>query len=1008
MATRQAWVSKWDELGLLLQRRFWKPLRSMMDIFHVLPSATVVILFVLFATDGQHRELYISYLEAPRGNSAWFASIVAAFVAVGLISAVLYEAHYALSTMRINVVYSSYSNPDSNSRLHTLQRAAAFMLASLPWFGLTVGLLGARDFVADRYCQLLNVARVDPTELGRMQYLPIPDGWTIGGALVLLGLAISYFSSTGEHNRVAQRAVACLALPLEAFLFLLLTGWLSTGQWTSRSTLTCLIVVATTAIYFLIYQGLYRRRSGFVYSGLNSGTGTSMRKRRRRWLVVWAFLPWFILAVYFIGFHHVAASAQPVDGCLGSSASVSTGPTTSRWAVFAVAMCCTMAMGLVVGHLLGRFSTSKWRRWTIILTVATLAAAVEAVSWFGSIETIVSVYRFIGPLGTVSLELLFLISTFAFLAALSQRSGFPALTLIVLGLVVSVIFPNYAGWALLALSIVCGTFAIMALFSGRFAIAAVLALLPILVLVNWHDLRHTPVVGQNPAAQDFDPKNVRSQFACWLEQRGVAVPAANACPGSKRATANVPGTGSATKKYPVFIVAAEGGGIYAAGATATFLSRLQQFAPDFDRHVFAISGVSGGSIGAAIFQALDHAAHPDTAATSSPALTIDSGACPQPALVERAGEKETLEQKAGGVMQDDHFSPVVGSIFPEIFGAPLTRSDALVASFEYSASAQDAHAGRALCAPFAQHWSAAGAAPALVLNSTWVETGFRVAFAPFHLHDIAESLYSFSDPAMPDEHNRTLMEAAAVSARFPLIMPPFSVVMKDKRWNFVDGAYSDNSGANTALDLYRALKEVAPQGVDLRIILITSSDPQPDLNGRAINGTVFRDTIAPIDALMKVREDLGNDAVARACNYIYRDEARSQADVVTQRSAKMVSRRDAETNETCIDHAGQDAPLQIVEIQDQTYGLPLGWKISSTSFAVVSWMLGIPEKCPLRHEQTAELQPSEDQDSAPREENENAQLTDVILQRNSCVLRFIVDLVGESSAATTPVLNPAR
>ena len=156
----------------------------------------------------------------------------------------------------------------------------------------------------------------------------------------------------------------------------------------------------------------------------------------------------------------------------------------------------------------------------------------------------------------------------------------------------------------------------------------------------------------------------------------------------------------------------------------------------------------------------------------------------------------------------------------------MTRSDALVASFEYSTSAQDSLAGRALCAPFAQHWSVASTAPALVLNSTWVETGFRVAFAPFQLHDIDESLYSFFDPYMPDERDTSLMEGAVVSARFPLIMPPVSVVMKDKRWNFVDGAYSDNSGANTALDLFRALKDVAPQSVDLRMILITSSDPQ--------------------------------------------------------------------------------------------------------------------------------------------------------------------------------------
>jgi len=248
MATREAWIAKWDELGLVLQRRFWRPLRSMMDIFHMLPLAAVVILFVLFATDGQHRELYISYLESPNGNPAWLFSVVAAFAAVGLISAVLYEAHFALSTMRINVVYSSYSNPKANSKLHALQQAAGFVLAFMPWLGLTLGLLGARNFVAGRYCQLLTVALVDPPELGQMQYLSIPGGRTMGGALIFLGLAIAYFSSTGEHYRLAQRAVACLALPLEAALFLLFTGWLSTDEWTSHSTLACLIVAAAQVI----------------------------------------------------------------------------------------------------------------------------------------------------------------------------------------------------------------------------------------------------------------------------------------------------------------------------------------------------------------------------------------------------------------------------------------------------------------------------------------------------------------------------------------------------------------------------------------------------------------------------------------------------------------------------------------------------------------------------------------------------------------------------------------
>src|SRR5271163_938426 len=129
MATREAWVSKWDELGFLLQRRFWRPLRSMMDIFHVLPLAAVIILFVLLATDGQFREIYIAYLEGANDITiGWVVGIVAGFAALALISAVLYETHNALSTMRINVVYSSYSNPAANSKLRSLQRAAAFVL----------------------------------------------------------------------------------------------------------------------------------------------------------------------------------------------------------------------------------------------------------------------------------------------------------------------------------------------------------------------------------------------------------------------------------------------------------------------------------------------------------------------------------------------------------------------------------------------------------------------------------------------------------------------------------------------------------------------------------------------------------------------------------------------------------------------------------------------------------------------------------------------------------------
>src|SRR5262249_39717770 len=58
------------------------------------------------------------------------------------------------------------------------------------------------------------------------------------------------------------------------------------------------------------------------------------------------------------------------------------------------------------------------------------------------------------------------------------------------------------------------------------------------------------------------------------------------------------------KPYPVYIVAAEGGGMYAGYHVASFLGRMQDFCPNFAEHTFAVSSVSGGSLGAGVFATL--------------------------------------------------------------------------------------------------------------------------------------------------------------------------------------------------------------------------------------------------------------------------------------------------------------------------------------------------------------------------------------------------------------------
>jgi hypothetical protein len=242
---------------------------------------------------------------------------------------------------------------------------------------------------------------------------------------------------------------------------------------------------------------------------------------------------------------------------------------------------------------------------------------------------------------------------------------------------------------------------------------------------------------------------------------------------------------------------------------------------------------------------------------------------------------------------------------------------------------------------------------------------------------------------MPDDLKLTLMDAAVVSARFPAVLPPYSVTInkvdKDKTtekpsgtmlWNFVDGGYSDTSGATTALALYKALKDIATKrNVDLRAILITSSDPQ--LEAKDINGTVFADILGPVDAMLSVRNGLGNEAVARACDGVIEDKASA-----------------AEAQNSCETRANNpNSPLQIVGIEDETYGLSLGWKISQTTFGVVSWMLGEPYL--VNATDCGAGQTSRD---GGAQANGQFVLNDKIVKRNSCVLLSIQQLLEVAPA----------
>src|SRR5256885_6108484 len=172
------------------------------------------------------------------------------------------------------------------------------------------------------------------------------------------------------------------------------------------------------------------------------------------------------------------------------------------------------------------------------------------------------------------------------------------------------------------------------------------------------------------------------------------------------------------RRYPVVIGAGEGGGIRAAYWTAALLAAIQEKQPRFARHVYAISGVSGGSLGAVVFDAL---------------LAQGPGAAGELCSVQGTAEK-SLERCAAQVLGQDFLSPALAGVLVPRLGHPglpfpverFDRARSLEASWEDAW--RKSMGNDRLAEPFDELWKGERAhrIPSLLLNGTWGETGKRM------------------------------------------------------------------------------------------------------------------------------------------------------------------------------------------------------------------------------------------------------------------------------------------
>ena len=339
---------------------------------------------------------------------------------------------------------------------------------------------------------------------------------------------------------------------------------------------------------------------------------------------------------------------------------------------------------------------------------------------------------------------------------------------------------------------------------------------------------------------------------------------------------------SRNKPYPVFIVAASGGGLYAAHHAATVLARLQDRCKNFAQHVFAISAVSGGSLGGALFSSL--AKREATNAQHADCVVGSQGGA-------------QFEGRINQFLQTDFLSPLLASaLFPDAvqrFLPAFTSHFDRARTFERTLS----HAWAKLypsekddlwSRPYLEHWKSDRAAPALILNSTNVEHGYRVAITPFRIIDMGElgNIVSLSnlaefhrlaelrsgDGSTARLRDTTLATAVSLSARFPWVVPAGRLETQHGALRLVDGGYVENSGVETVFDLVQVLGRFYNDRDPLRgdlppilihIIVITNLQILQSEGWLGLN-----EVLSPVRTMLSTREARAVVAISRMFRFV--------------------------------------------------------------------------------------------------------------------------------------------
>jgi predicted acylesterase/phospholipase RssA len=337
-------------------------------------------------------------------------------------------------------------------------------------------------------------------------------------------------------------------------------------------------------------------------------------------------------------------------------------------------------------------------------------------------------------------------------------------------------------------------------------------------------------------------QNLKEYFTNWINE-----------PGRKKIL------DSSSKPYPVIFALANGGASRSGYWVASVLSKLEDTTQgNFSKHLFCLSGASGGSVGNAAFFSLLR--------SRNELLRFDSTATPFYNAAQDYLESDFLTYTLARMLGPDVFRHIIPSNVYD-------RAAALSLALE-KASGSSSFLYDSLSVRFSQFITQKGRTdynlPVLCINTTRMQDGSPAVISNIALNDAAFNKRIDVLQLLDEDKDLKLSSAVVLGASFPYVSPAgridVKVTVTDADGNkkittepqyFVDGGYFDNSGAGVVNEMIILLHDILIKDTALNkyankinfYVAHISNDPVGDQVLGKVN-PIVNDLAAPLKTLM--------------------------------------------------------------------------------------------------------------------------------------------------------------